>query len=256
MIERVASALPRSLGPRPRAATVLGALALGAALVLAGCSSPPKARIEEQQQQRDFAASGYAPSGAAVEIQAINWRLRGEDVRLSVTSAGGLGVTPRPVVLYLPGLGESETAGLRWRRAWAAAGYVVLSLQPLDEDAAAWSSDLARAAEFNELGRRHYADAEMRKRLARLDELLAEAQRLGRQGDLPWRGFDWSRAVVAGYELGAQSALALAGERQTDGAVLTLKSLQPRAVIVISPQVMSTPQPERYRDLSDRKSVV
>lgn len=234
---------------KPRA-VLLSALALGLTLVLGACSSPPKARLEEQQQQRDFAASGYAPSSAAVEIQAINWRLRGEDVRLSVTSAGGLGGTPRPVVLYLPGLGESETAGLRWRRAWAAAGYAVLTVQPLDEDAGAWSSDLARAAEFNELGRRHYAEAEMRKRLARLDVLLAEAQRLGRQGEAPWRALDWSRAVVAGYELGAQSALALAGERQPDGSVLALKTLQARAVIVISPQVMSTPDPERYRALA------
>ncbi|WP_067064483.1 hypothetical protein [Roseateles chitosanitabidus] len=245
------SSLPHGRRLHAPAASVLGAIALGVALSLAGCAgSPPKARVEEQQQQRDFAASGYAPAGAPVEIQAISWRLRGDDVRLSITTAGSPGVTPRPVVLYLPGLGETEAAGLRWRRAWAAAGYAVLSLQPLDEDAAAWSSDRARAAEFNELGRRHYADAEMRKRLARLDELLAEAQRLGRQGEAPWRAFDWSRAVVAGYELGAQAALALAGERQPDGAVLALKSLQPRAVIVISPQVMATPQPERYRELA------
>ncbi|ANH66967.1 alpha/beta hydrolase [Mitsuaria sp. 7] len=240
---------------------------LGAAVLLAGCGGgPPKARVEEQQQLREFASRGYAPQGEPVTTQPILWRMRGDDVRLTLTmptNAGTTaGTTPRPVVVYLPGLGESDTAGIRWRRAWAAAGYAVLSLQPLDDDANAWSSELARSAEFTELGRRHYADAQMRKRLTRLDELLAEAQRLGRQGpgqgqnqlpgqgDAPWRSLDWSKTVVAGYELGAQTAMAVAGERQPDGSVLALKSVQPVAAIVISPQVFAQPDAARYRELA------
>ncbi len=94
----------------------------------------------------------------------------------------------------------------------------------------------------------------MHKRLARLDELLAEAQRLGRQGqgqgDPPWRSLDWSKTVIAGYELGAQTAMAVAGERQSDGSVLALKTVQPVAAIVISPQVFASPDAARYRDIS------
>lgn len=252
-----------STRPRPRARAGFlalgGAAALVAAALLAGCGGgPPKARVEEQQLQREFASRGYAPQGEAVTAWPILWRMRGDDVRLSLTLPASAGATPRPVVVYLPGLGESDTAGIRWRRAWAAAGYAVLSLQPLEDDASAWSSDLARSAEFTELGRRHYADAQMRKRLARLDELLAEAQRLGRQGqgqsqgpgDVPWRALDWSKTVIAGYELGAQTALALAGERQPDGSVLALKSVQPVAAIVISPQVFGPPDAARYRDIA------
>ena len=239
------------LGARLLARAIVAGLA--GALLLSGCGGgPPKARLEEQQQQREFAARGYAPSGEAVTVQSLAWRLRGDDVRLSLAlpAGAGDGSAPRPVVLYLPGLGESEQAGLVWRRAWAAAGYAVLSVQPLDDDATAWSSDLARSAEFTELGRRHYADAQMRRRLARLDELLAEAQRLGRQGEAPWRALDWSRTAVAGYELGAQLAMALAGERQADGTVLALKTVRPVAAIVISPQLFATPDPARYRDVS------
>ncbi|HEY1396302.1 hypothetical protein [Roseateles sp.] len=245
------------LRARARSLALAGAAALAAAVLLAGCGGgPPKARVEEQQLQREFAARGYAPQGEAVTVWPVLWRLRGDDVRVSLTLPANVGATPRPVVVYLPGLGESDTAGIRWRRAWAAAGYAVLSLQPLEEDANAWSSDLARSAEFAELGRRHYADAQMRKRLARLDELLAEAQRLGRPGqgqgpgDAPWRSLDWSKTVVAGYELGAQTALALAGERQPDGSVLTLKAVQPVAAIVLSPQVFAQPDAARYRDIS------
>ncbi|WP_431256589.1 alpha/beta hydrolase family protein [Roseateles chitinivorans] len=233
-------------------ALALAAVALlGTVLLLSGCGGgPPKARIEEQQQQREFASRGYAPQGEAVSVLPINWRLRGDDVPLSLTLPSSASAAPRPVIVYLPGLGESDAAGIRWRRAWAAAGYAVLSLQPLEDDAAAWSSALARSAEFTELGRRHYAEAQMRQRLARLDELLAEAQRLGRQGDAPWRSLDWSKTVVAGYELGAQTAMALAGERQADGTVLALKTVRPVAAIVISPQVFSQPDPARYRDVA------
>ncbi|WP_431052360.1 hypothetical protein [Roseateles sp. L2-2] len=236
---------------------------MAAALLLAGCgNAPPKARVEEQQQQREFASRGYAPQGEPVTLQPVLWRMRGDDVRLSLTVPAGAAAAPRPVIVYLPGLGESETAGIRWRRAWAAAGYAVLTLQPLDEDATAWSSDLARSAEFTELGRRHYAEAQMRKRLARLDELLAEAQRLSRQApgqgagpgaapnEVSWRSLDWSRTAIAGYELGAQTAMALAGERQADGSVLSLKSVKPVAAIVISPQVFAQPDPARYRDVA------
>lgn len=234
-----------------RSLAFAAAALLGASLLLAGCGGgPPKARIQEQEQQRAFESRGYAPQGASVTVQALSWRLRGEDVRLSLAMPAGAGAEPRPVVLYLPGLGESETAGLRWRRAWAGAGYAVLSLQSLDDDATAWSSELARSAEFTELGRRHYAEAQMRRRLARLDELLAEAQRLGRLGEAPWRSLDWSRTVVAGYELGAQTAMALAGERQPDGTVLALTTLRPVAAIVISPQVFATPDPARYREVA------
>ena len=229
--------------------------AIGASLLLSACGGgPPKARLEEQQQQREFESRGYAgePAPRGAEVQPVVWRLRGEDLRLSLAlpAPNGSKAEKRPVIVYLPGLGESETAGLRWRRAWAAAGYAVLSLQPLEDDAMAWSSELARSAEFTELGRRHYADVQTRRRLARLDELLTEAQRLSREGAAPWRWLDWSRTAVAGYELGAQMAMVLAGERQADGTVLASSVLRPAAAIVISPQVLAQPDPARYRDVA------
>lgn len=217
-------------------------LPLAAVLALAACgSSPPKARLEEQQQQRDFAARGYPPAAqvaAPIVPQALQWRLKGELVRWSLLAAPG--PQPRPVLLYLPGLGENETAGLKWRQAWAASGLAVLSLQPLEEDAQAWSSDLARAAEFHALGQRHHAEAQVRRRVLRLNELLAEARRRGSldgPADAPWRGLDWSRLAVAGFDLGAQTAQALAGETLADGSMLRLDGPQPRAVLLISPHV-------------------
>ena len=141
------------------------------------------------------------------------------------------GSMPQPVVVYLPGLGQSEMAGQRWKWAWALAGYAVVSLQPLPEDQNAWRSELARTGEFAELGRLHYGP-ELRalRRQALLDalaQLRAPSHPLAKE-------LDWSRVVVAGYETGGQTALDLASTAPPTG-------WRPQGVLSISPQ--PTPAP-------------
>ncbi|WAC70911.1 hypothetical protein OU995_14950 [Roseateles sp. SL47] len=243
-------------------ATSMAAI-VGACVLLAGCGGPPKARLDEQRQQQSFAAQGYSPVGGSgsgslngtangpgsepVSEITQSWRLKNDVFRVTLTlgTAAASG-TPRPVVVYLPGLGESDIAGRKWRQTWASAGYAVVSLQPLETDAQAWASDLARAAEFKRLGQQHYAQPPLRQRLATLDAVLAEAQRRGRSGELPWSALDWTRTAVAGYELGAQAAMALAGESLGDGTRWTASSVQLKAVVVISPQVMDARAADRY----------
>ena len=57
-----------------------------------------------------------------------------------------------PVVVYPAGPGQHESAGQRWRWAWAEAGYAVVSLQPLDEDLNAWRLELARTGSLRSWG--------------------------------------------------------------------------------------------------------
>lgn len=127
-----------------------------------------------------------------------------------------------PVVVYLPGLGQGSDAGQRWAAAWAQAGYTVLAVQPLEADAAAWRSELARTGEFRELGRQHYGDVLRAERLAALRRLLPALQ-------AAQPALDWSRAALAGYETGAQTAL----DARADAPW--------RAVIAISPPAMQAP---------------
>jgi hypothetical protein len=99
---------------------------------------------------------------------------------------------------------------LRWRQAWARAGYAVLSVQPLEADATAWSSDLARAADFKGLARQHLQADQLAARLRRLDAALAEARRRAAAGDALWSRVDFNHMAVAGYDLGTQAAVRLA----------------------------------------------
>lgn len=141
--------------------------------------------------------------------------------RVQVTRSS-LGPAGQPVVVYLPGLGQDGDAGQRWVAAWAQAGYTVLGVQPLEADAAAWRSELARTGEFRELGLLHYGDALRADRLAALHRLLPALQ-------AAQPGLDWRRAALAGYETGAQTALDARGDAAW------------RAVIAISPPAMQAP---------------
>ncbi|MEJ6003309.1 alpha/beta hydrolase family protein [Paucibacter soli] len=191
---------------------------MGLCLALLGCAGPrgqqrsqaPAPQAQHLANAQALAASGYrSPIQQGTSFSPQHWLLRGESLPLALTlpSANQQGQV-LPLVVYLPGLGESEQAGALWRQAWARAGYAVLSVQPLDEDALAWGSELARAAEFRTLAReRHAASA---ARLARLEALLQEARRRAAAGDPDCARLDFGRMAIAGYDLGAQSALLLA----------------------------------------------
>lgn len=186
----------------PRLATALLLSAL-----LPGCAGPsaPPPWAETATRELNLTLAGFEAAGRHVTLTR------------SATAAG-----PLPVVVYLPGIGQGSDTGQRWAAAWAQAGYAVLGVQPLEEDAAAWRSELARTGEFRALGELHYGDAMRRERQAALHRVLAALQ-----AQPAWAGatLDWQRAAVAGYETGAQAVLDLATQA---GA------WQPRALVAIS----------------------
>jgi hypothetical protein len=153
-------------------------------------------------------------------------------------------------VIYLPGLGEPSDSGNRWRTAWASAGYAVVSVQLLDDDAAAWQSDLARAGEFKALGRQHYLGTVMSRRVQLLAEVVAEGQRRSTAGEAPWQHLDWSKVAVAGFDLGAYTAMTVAGEHVRDAEDATGR-VRIRAAIALSPyaSVAAGSFDTRYRDI-------
>ncbi len=221
-----------------RAAATGRGVAVMLTLLLAACSVVRPARVDEAAVHA-FAVRGYAAAAhAPVSVSRHEWVVAGEPV--TVVLARPVGLDAAPLVVYLPGLGEGSDAGAQWRMAWAAAGYAVLSVQPLADDALAWRSPLAREGEFKELGRQRYAAAMMRRRVQVLAATLDEARRRAIGGDAAFQGIDWDRRAVAGFDLGAYTAMALAGE-QIGGADNLAVRVPVRAAIAFSP----------YMDLTD-----
>jgi len=189
----------------------LARLLLPATLALAACAGgPPAPKPWAETATREL------------NLSLASFELQGRRVTVTRSAAAS---GPLPVVVYLPGIGQGPETGQRWAATWAQAGYAVLAVQPLEDDAAAWRSSLARTGEFRELGQLHYGDAMRTERLAALRRLVAALQAQPVAGI----SLDWQRAAIAGYEIGAQTTLDLG----QDGAAWL-----PRAVIAISPPPM------------------
>ena len=209
---------------------------LAAAVVAAiagGCAShtglgPPVAlpRATDQSAYRS------AQKQATVSSRE-SWKIRDEefDVTLLCPTARGA----YPLVIYLPGLGESSAAGLAWRRTWAEAGYAVLSMQPASTSAVVWSSERARAFDFRAIALDHFSPRHFPSRLAALQGVIDEAGRRQRQGgDGPYSRIDVSRIAVAGYDVGAEAAMVVAGQTAPD-TVIGPAPPAIKSVIALSP---------------------
>jgi predicted dienelactone hydrolase len=234
----------------PAAVRSAGKAAAFAALsmLLSACSTHPPSR-QQEALVRQFEAKGYASiEHDSVVTTTSVWLVSGQSVRLVLARPAREAATP--VVIYLPGLGEPSDSGNRWRTAWASAGYAVVSVQLLDDDAAAWKSDLARAGEFKTLGRQHYVGAVMSRRVQLLAEVVAEGQRRSTAGESPWQHLDWSKVAVAGFDLGAYTAMTIAGEHVRDAEDAPGR-VRIRAAIALSPyaSVAAGSIETRYRDI-------
>jgi dienelactone hydrolase len=158
------------------------------------------------------------------------WTLAGEPVEMTLVRPTGSDVFP--LVIYLPGLGETSSAGAAWRQAWAQAGYAVLSLQSVANGQTLWSSAQARSGDFPDLAREHFSRRALAMRLTMLRTLFAELNRRHDSGAL--RGVDMSRIALAGFDLGAQTVMAAAGETGYDSEPFTLPGAV-KCVIALSP---------------------
>lgn len=218
-----------------------------ACALLAGCApAPPKPDAARVSQ---FSGHGYASDERyGVSTTLATWTIgaEGYDVALTVPEKAGR----FPLVIYLPGLGETRDAGTIWRNAWAQAGYAVLSIQALVEDAKGWSAPKARTGDFAALARVRYSAKFMSARFDALQTVWRELGRRQAAGEaLPGR-IDLTRVAIAGYDLGAYTAMALAGETVRDLPQLTM-AFPVGAVIALSPYAdfSGTTFAERYRSV-------
>jgi hypothetical protein len=218
-------------------------------LVLATACATDTAKPHNEALVREFAAKGYA----AVEHDSTTsashtWIVSGQSVTIALVEPVVAGTVP--VVIYLPALGEASESGARWRSAWASAGYAVLSVQLLDDDATAWKSDLARSGEFKTLARQRYAGAVMSRRVQLLADLVAEGRRRSAAGEAAWRRLDWSKLAIAGFDLGAYTALTVAGEH-VRGAEDAAGRVAVRGAIIVSPHasLADGSLDSRFRDI-------
>lgn len=189
---------------------ILPALLLVAGAIAACTFRPDRAEIKENRL-RQFAERSYRPE-RRLPFDGRDARLGSEGSELDVKLLCPTTPGRYPLVIYLPGLGESTLAGTRWRDTWAQAGYAVLTLQRPADGPQVWSSADARRGAFSQLGRKRFGTEQLAARAQAVQQALDEIRR--RAGsDAMYACVDLSRIALVGFELGAQTAMALAGER-------------------------------------------
>jgi pimeloyl-ACP methyl ester carboxylesterase len=230
-----------------------GSRRYGALCVVAGACvacSGPKVPKPDQHAVAQFEAQGYmSPRHDAIRSYTIDWNEAEQSRQFEL-------VLPEhadraPLIVYLPGLGQDQQAGVRWTQAWAQAGYAVISIQPLADDELAWSSEDARSGKFDAVARHGFSEATMRRRLPALNDALEQLAHRAAAGDPLLRPLDFSRMAVVGFDLGAYSAMVIAGQG-LEATERPLLSMPVRAVIALSPfaDASATGHRERYAAIS------
>lgn len=212
----------------PRIAAIAFAM-----ILLGGCSVFAKKPEADLARVKQFADRGYDSGiyyATSISRSALNTGNESFQITLVQPDRDG----KYPAVIYLPGLGESGDAGAAMRRAWAESGFVVLSLEPLKGDANAWSTDAARSGDYAFIRHERYSPAVVTERLDVLAKLIEYLKQHTLSGDPAFAHVDPSHIAIAGFDVGAYSAMILAGENAENVSPPAL-TLQPNAVIALSP---------------------
>ena len=207
------------------------------AVVLTGCASTGTRGFARNGASNDSEVERHVKRGYvsdhtyAMVVARDTWTIDGEPVAVLLMLPA---TNDRfPLVVYLPGLGETAESGLVWRKAWAEAGYAVLSVQPASEGIAAWKSEQARLGDFQAVARTHFAASSLARRARLLEGVFADLARHA-DGASPFARVDTQTIAVTGFDLGAQTAMIFAGERM-DGIDALHSPAAMKAVIALSP---------------------
>ena len=185
-----------------------------------------------------YRQAGY-PVAQPVPIEAHRVSALGTEAPWTVTVTRPKDKTLRPLIVYLPPLGDGDDAPNHWISTWAHAGYAVLAVQALTDDAQVWATPEARSGDFVRIARARYAQELMPDRLARLSDLLGRVRARSEHGDAGLEGLDWAHVALAGADLGAFSVQTVATAPAAQLAALAWP-IAPLAFIAISPYATRT----------------
>lgn len=211
----------------------LSGTAVLAALLLCACSSPLVEPKPDEDRVHAFATKGYQPDNHyAIEASRTSWTIGAASYDVAIVTPAGSGVFP--LVVFLPGLSQNAAAGVIFREAWAKNGYAVLSVQPLAVDTQALARDKVKGRDLTPAVRERYGSEAMTQRIEALQAVIDEALRRRAAGETPFQRIDFDHVALAGFDLGAYTAMILGGEHSA-GPDHVLQHVKVRAVIAFSP---------------------
>jgi len=220
----------------------------------------PTPLTPEQQSAKidaSIAKGGYsAVLNYEIESSTETWQHDNQGIQITMMTP----VVPGnyPLIVYLPGLGESSETSKLWREVWAKAGYCVFSVQPImlgdalkgtpkvappkssswfskDYDNTSAQKDI-RNSDLRYLGHQYFSQEQLSKRINYVLWSYAQLKQRNQNRLGLFARADLSRVVIAGYDIGAQTTAAMIGESY-DIALPSTADFKPLAAILLSPAV-------------------
>lgn len=195
--------------------------ALALAVAVAGCGTPAGPRVADPAPAANALLDRGYRADRRYPVEAGTERMFDGEAPIDLAWSVPTGAAARvPLVVWFPGLGEPASANRLWRTTWAEAGYAVLAVQPDAWGAGAARSQRARAGDFRGLAVDAFGRDALQRRLVQARTAIDLVRRRAAEGVAPWNRVDHGRIVVAGFHLGAQTALALSGDRDVVASLL------------------------------------
>jgi hypothetical protein len=210
-----------------RLVTLIPVAVLACCTLTGGCAHTPRSEAP-QILDRGYVSKRHFATDASQDT----WSFKDTTVNVSFIAPTASGAFP--LVVYLPGLGESADAAVLWRSAWAQAGYAVLTIQPYDLGESIWRSPRARAGDFAALAAERFSTAAQAAHASVLGYAFAELRRRAAAGQVPYAKIDMAHVAIAGFDLGAGSAASIATSTGASAAPVPA-GWRWRAAIILSP---------------------
>ncbi|MBS1209070.1 MAG: hypothetical protein H6R19_1468 [Proteobacteria bacterium] len=239
--------MPSSLLPRTRQ------LLSVCTLLLAACApQAPKPENVVQPNQRN---TGYE-SAQFHAVQTSHGVFDAGPERLALALRSPESPGSYPLIIHLPGLGETIDSASGLLEHWAQAGYVVLSVQSTQDGPSVLGGAQAREGGLRGIAIAAHAPERLHQRLDNLDRLLRNLRQPDAQSGLPREALgriDFNRMLLAGLDIGAQAAQAAGGEHGSGSGWVRPASFRSlRGLILLSPHADTGGEPfaTRYRDMN------
>lgn len=208
-------------------------------------------------------ASGYeAPGQFEIVTTDATWRdpVRNRDIpvriltprsseRTAITSKSSDFSGSYPVILFSHGLGGSREGGETWGKHWASHGFIILHMQHAGSDEAVWrdTKPLERMGKLKAA-----ANLENTKlRIGDVAFVIDEIIRLNKAKAPLWVNADVSKIGMSGHSFGAQTTLAVSGQRAPIPGIASALNPNIKAAIAFSPNARTKFSLERqFGDIS------
>ena len=198
----------------------------------------------------DFNAAGTYKVDTALATWRDTARMRDVLVKLYLPVIGKAdeATSTFPVVLFSHGLGGSREGGKRWAEHWASHGYVVVALQHAGSDESLW-----KGAPPREIAGKMKAGMTLSNLTLRIDDVhfvIDEIMRRTEAGEVAFANADPKQLGMSGHSFGAQTTLAVAGQKSPTAITVNVIDKRIRSAIAFSPNARNqNALPRQFGDI-------